>query len=64
VQSAGLVPAVRRLRRAEILQVTLNPPPARPGVEVVLVDEEIEDAQAGRATLCARRGSRSVMTSG
>jgi hypothetical protein len=29
--------AVRRLRRAEILQVTLNPPPARLGVEVVLV---------------------------
>jgi hypothetical protein len=64
VLSARLVPAVRSLRRAEILQVTLNPPPARLGVQVVLVDEEIEDAQAGWATLCARRGSRSVMISG
>jgi hypothetical protein len=64
VLSASFVPAVRRLRRAEILQVTLNPPPARLGVQVVLVDEEIEDAQAGWATLCARRGARSVMTSG
>jgi hypothetical protein len=26
---------------------TLNPRPARLGVQVVLVDEEIEDAQAG-----------------
>ena len=39
------IPRLGEIRVSLVSLATLNPPPARLGVQVVLVDEEIEDAQ-------------------